>query len=72
MIHNTARVTIRHRSKLAGALGISDEHNDRRTIELPSPFTYAEAKEAARCALYYAQDDSPAYESVQVRSVAFN
>lgn len=66
------RVTIRFYGRLAGALGIGSEHVQRRTLTLPSPFTEAEAKEAARVNLYSKQGDSPAYEHVTVKAIAFN
>jgi hypothetical protein len=68
----TARVTITFIGKQSGALGIRYEINARRNIKVPSPFTYEEAKEAARVALYEKQDDAYAYESVTVKNVAFN
>ncbi len=67
-----ARVTITFIGRLSGALGVCSEFNERRTIYLPSEFTYLEAKEAARQDLYYKQGDSPAYERVLVKNVAFN
>ena len=68
----TIRVTINFVGRLSGALGICYDCNERRTIQVPSPFTELEAKEAARVNLYEKQGDSPAYESVWVTSVAFN
>jgi hypothetical protein len=67
-----ARVTIRFTGKLSGALGIASDFVERRTLVLPSPFTEAQAQEAARVNLYDRQGDSPAYERVTVRSIAFN
>lgn len=66
------RVTIRFRGKISGALGRAYEMESRRAIELPHPFTYEEAKEAARKALYLSEGDDNAYEVVTVTSVAFN
>lgn len=68
----SARVTITFIGKQSGALGVCYEINARRTIKVPSPFTYQEAKEAARVALYEKQDDAYAYEGVLVKNVAFN
>lgn len=67
----TTRVSIKFFGKIAGALGIISDYNDRRTIQVPSPFTYEEAKEAARVSLYQ-PEDGIAYESVTVISLAFN
>ncbi len=67
-----ARVTITFIGKRSGALGVCYEINARRTIQLPSQFTYLEAKEAAHVALYEKQDDMYAYEGVLVKNVAFN
>lgn len=67
-----ARVTITFIGKQSGALGVCYEINARRTIKVPSPFTYEQAKEAARVALYEKQEDSCAYEGVMVKRVAFN
>lgn len=67
-----ARITIHFIGRLSGALGVGCEGCERRTVTLPSPFTESEAKEAARVALYTPEGDSPAYEHVTVRSVAFN
>ncbi len=67
------RVTVTFVGKQSGALGVCYEINARRTIEVDSPlFTYDDAKEAARVALYEKQDDMYAYEGVWVKSVAFN
>jgi hypothetical protein len=66
------RVTVTFIGKQSGALGVCYEINARRNIKVPSPFTYDEAKEAARVALYEKQDDMYAYEGVLVKSVAFN
>ena len=66
------RVTITFIGKSVGALGICYEINARRTIKVPYHFTYGEAKEAARVALYEKQDDAYAYEGVIVKNVSFN
>jgi hypothetical protein len=66
------RVTIDFSGKVAGSLGISSEFQSRRTIEVPSPFTYQEAKDAAHLALYYPDAEDKAYESVTVKNVMFN
>jgi hypothetical protein len=68
----TIRVTISFSGKLSGALGITSRYSERRTISVSEEFTMVEAKEAARCALYYPENDSPAYQSVMVYGVAFN
>ena len=68
----TIHVTIRFSGKLSDALGISSRYSERRTISVSDEFTMDEAKEAARCALYYPEGDSPAYQSVMVYGVAFN
>jgi len=68
----TARVTIRFRGRQVGSPGAICDMEQRRTVTLPSPFTLDQAHEAARKALRYRQGDSPAYERVTVRSVAFN
>lgn len=68
----TIRVTINFHGRLAGALGVySDYEGIRRTIQVPSPFTYKEAKEAARVSLYE-PEDGISYQEVTVKSVAFN
>lgn len=66
------RVTVRFCGAISGALGTTYPMERRRTIELPHPFTYLEAMEAAREALYLPEGDDPAYECVTVTSVAFN
>ena len=67
-----ARITIRFEGRLLGAMGVTSCFVERRTVELPSPFTEQDARRAATKALYSAEGDSPAYDSVTVRSVAFN
>jgi hypothetical protein len=66
------RVTIDFSGKVAGSLGVSSNFQSRRTIEVPSPFTYEEAKEAARVSLYYSDGDDKAYQSVTVKNIMFN
>ena len=69
------RVTVTFTGRLSGSLGICYECQQRRTLRrLPSPFTYDQAKEAARLALYYPEGDSPAYRSIHGPGlrVAFN
>jgi len=68
----TIRVTIAFTGKIAGAIGYGSRFSDRRTISVTDEFTMEEAKEAARCALYYSEGASPAYEAVCVRGIAFN
>ena len=72
MATSKVRVTITFTGRLSGALGVCSDFSERRIIEVPSPFTVAEANEVARVALYFSEGDSPAYERVTVRNVAFN
>ena len=67
-----ARITIWFYGRLSGALGVCYDITERRTIQLPDEFTEAQAKEAARVNLYEKQGDSPAYERVTVKQIAFN
>lgn len=67
----TIRVNINFLGRITGALGGYSEYNERRTIQVPSPFTYEEAKEAARVILYQ-PEDGIAYEHVSVLHVDFN
>jgi hypothetical protein len=69
---NTARLTIRFIARPKGSKGLSDYHNERRTVTLPSPFTLEQAKEAARIACEHADHENPAWDRVRVVSVAFN
>jgi hypothetical protein len=68
----TIRVTVKFTGRIQGALGVSYPMERRKTIEVPDQFTYEEAKEAARIALYEKEGDDCAYEHVQILSVAFN
>ena len=68
----TIRVTIAFKGRQACALGQIYPMSRRRSISVPDPFTYEEAKEAARIALYEKEGDDCAYEHVQILSVAFN
>lgn len=66
------RVTIDFTGKISGALGVAYPITDRRTIEVSNEFTMQEAKEAARVALYERDETGVAYQSVSVKSLAFN
>ena len=75
----TIRVTVKFTGRIQGALGVSYPMERRKTIEVPDQFTYAEACEAARVALYKQLDtdkydfvNAEVYENVNVLSVAFN
>lgn len=67
----TIRVNINFLGRIVGALGGYSEYNERRTIQVPVPFTYDEAKESARVSLYQ-PEDGVAYEHISVNHVAFN
>ena len=68
----TIRVTIKFIGRQAGALGVTYPMERRRSISVPEHFTYEEALEAARTALYEKEGDDCAYENVHHTSVAFN
>lgn len=57
-------VTMRFHGRLSGALGLNSWITDKRTIEVADNATNESIHDAARLALYYAQDKSPAYENV--------
>ena len=73
----TPRVTITFHGKPVGSKERPRQHNIRRTITVPSPFTYKQAREAAFKAVQEPElnTDSPAYVVKQpgnVTNIAFN
>jgi hypothetical protein len=68
----STRVTIYFQGHTQGQLAISETYCERRTIRVPDQFTMADAKEAARIALQFAEGDSPRFNRVRVDRIAFN
>lgn len=67
------RVSIDFYGRLSGDKGPCYPIKEvRRTIEIPSPFTYETAKEAAKASLCSKQDDTTSYDCIVVDKVAFN
>ena len=66
--------TIRFVGREFNSQGCIEDHEVRRPLGLPSPFTYADAINAAYVAMRYPYPElgQPAYEHIRVISVTFN